>query len=136
VIVVVAAEAERDLIDGAIFYGQEANPDLGFAFITEFERSLSVLATHPGLGAPWRVLTRRLPLRRFPYSVIYHIKGEELHVIALAHQRRRPGYWSGRKYPWLKPLWRPKAQPGGQPDAPVHGFYLATSARRAAYLLR
>lgn len=95
--VVLAPEAERDLIDGAIFYGKEANADLGFAFIAEFERALAVLAAHPELGAPWRALTRRLPLRRFPYSVIYRIKGEELHVIALAHQRRRPGYWSGRK---------------------------------------
>lgn len=64
-IVVVAAEAERDLIDGAIFYGQDANPDLGFAFIAEFDRSLSVLATHPELGAPRCLLTRRLPLRHF-----------------------------------------------------------------------
>ena len=82
---------------GRFSTAQEANADLGFAFIAEFERALSALAAHPGLGAPWRALTRRLPLRRFPHSVIYQIKGEELHVIALAHQRRRPSYWSGRK---------------------------------------
>jgi plasmid stabilization system protein ParE len=95
--VVVAPEAERDLIDGAIFYANEANAELGFAFIAEFEHAVAVLTVHPALGAPWRALTRRFPLRRFPYSVIYRIKGEELHVIALAHQRRRPGYWAGRQ---------------------------------------
>ena len=95
--VVVAPEAERELIDGAIFYANEANADLGFAFIAEFERVLTMLEAHPGLGVPWRGLTRRLPLRRFPYSVIYRIKAEELRVIALAHQRRQPGYWAGRK---------------------------------------
>lgn len=35
-------------------------------------------------------------LRRFPYSVIYYIRAEELRVVALAHHRRKPGYWSGR----------------------------------------
>ena len=95
--VVVAPEAARELIDGAIFYAKEADADLGLAFIAEFERALSVLAAHPALGVPWRGLTRRLPLRRFPYSVVYRIKGKDLRVIALAHQRRRPGYWSGRE---------------------------------------
>ena len=95
-IVSIGGEAERELIDGAIFYAEQANVDLGFAFIAEFERSLELLVAHPALGAPWRAKTRRLPLRRFPYSIIYRIKGDELRVIALAHQRRRPGYWSGR----------------------------------------
>ena len=95
--VAVAPEAEQDLTDGALYYAQEANAELGLAFIAEFERALSVLAAHPRIGAPWRARTHRFPLRRFPYSVIYRIHREELRVIALAHQRRQPGYWSGRK---------------------------------------
>ena len=95
--VVVAPEAELELTDGALYYAQEANAELGVAFIAEFERALSELAAHPRLGAPWRARTRRFPLRRFPYSVIYRIEGEEVRIIALAHQRRQPGYWSGRK---------------------------------------
>jgi toxin ParE1/3/4 len=95
--VVVAPDAEKELTDGAIFYANEANADLGLAFIAEFEHALSVLATHPRLGAPWRALSRRFPLRRFPYCVIYQIEGDDVHIIALAHQRRRPDYWSGRR---------------------------------------
>jgi plasmid stabilization system protein ParE len=97
VIVSLAREAESELIDGALFYAEQANVDLGLAFIAEFERSLEVLVAHPALGAPWRAKTRRFPLRRFPYSIIYRIKADELRVIALAHQRRRPGYWSERR---------------------------------------
>lgn len=37
----VAPEARQELIDGAIFYAEEANADLGFAFIAEFERALN-----------------------------------------------------------------------------------------------
>lgn len=51
----------------------------------------------PGLGPVWRGTTRRFPLRRFPYSIIYQLKPDEIRVIALAHQSRRPGYWRGRK---------------------------------------
>jgi toxin ParE1/3/4 len=97
VIVSISPEAERELIDGAIFYAEQANTELGLAFIAEFERALELLREHPNLGAPWRAMTRRFPIRRFPYSVLYLVKGTELRVIALAHQRRRPGYWSGRK---------------------------------------
>jgi toxin ParE1/3/4 len=83
----VSLEAERELIDGALFYARETNAELGAAFIAEFERSLGVLCTYPRVG----------PLRRFPCTVIYQLKPDEVRVIALAHQRRRPGYWRGRK---------------------------------------
>ena len=94
--VVVAPEARQELVDGAIFYAKEANAELGLAFIEEFERAINVITAHPGLGTPWRAVTRRFPLRRFPFNVIYRTEGEDLRVIALAHQRRRPDYWSGR----------------------------------------
>ena len=92
----VSLEAERELIDGALFYAREANAELGLAFIAEFERSLSVLCSYPRLGPVRRGTTRRIPLRRFPYTIIYQIKPEEVRVIALAHQSRRPGYWRSR----------------------------------------
>ncbi|MFO1364492.1 MAG: type II toxin-antitoxin system RelE/ParE family toxin [Burkholderiales bacterium] len=93
----VSFEAERELIDGALFYAREANAELGLAFIAEFERAIGVLCNYPRLGPVWRGSTRRFPLRRFPYSIIYQLKPEEVRVIALAHQSRRPGYWRGRK---------------------------------------
>ena len=89
-------EADRELSDGAVYYTQEGTAELGLAFIAEFERALGLLCAQPQLGAPWRG-RRRFPLRRFPYSVIYYTKGDELRVIALAHHRRRPGYWAGRR---------------------------------------
>lgn len=93
----VSVEAEHELTQGALFYAREANAELGLAFIAEFERSLGFLCDHPRLGAAWRGGTRRFPLRRFPYSIIYQVKPNEVRVIALAHQSRRPGYWRGRQ---------------------------------------
>ncbi len=93
----VSLEAERELIDGALYYAREADAELGLAFIAEFERSVGVLCTYPRLGPVWRGSTRRFPLRRFPYSIIYQLRPDEIRVIALAHQSRSPGYWRGRK---------------------------------------
>jgi len=96
VIVSISPEAERELSDVAIFYAEEESSELGLAFIVEFERALELLREHPDFGAPWRDMTRRFPLRRFPYSVLYVVEGMELRVMAVVHQRR-PGYWSTRK---------------------------------------
>ena len=93
----IAAEAEAELIAGARFYAERANVELGYAFIAEFERTIDLLRLHTQLDAPWRGTARRLPLRRFPYSVVYELAVGKLRVLALAHQRRRPGYWRGRE---------------------------------------
>jgi plasmid stabilization system protein ParE len=36
-------------------------------------------------------------LGRYPYSLIYRTRGETVQVVAVAHARRRPGYWSRRR---------------------------------------
>lgn len=94
--VTVQPAASAELGEAAKFYADRADQALGLAFIAEFERALSLLSINPELGAIWRGTARRYPLRRFPYNVVYQIKAEELRVIALAHQRRRPSYWKER----------------------------------------
>ena len=89
--------ALAELRNGAAFYTAATNVDLGISFLAEFERTARFIRANPGSGTIFRGSRRRYPLKRFPYSVIYQIAGEELRVIALAHQRRRPGYWANRK---------------------------------------
>ncbi|MGH8118077.1 MAG: type II toxin-antitoxin system RelE/ParE family toxin [Rhodanobacteraceae bacterium] len=36
---------------------------------------------------------RHVLLRRFPYSIIYHVDDPELVVVSCFHHRRRPGSW-------------------------------------------
>ena len=93
----VSPEADRELTAGALFYAREGSAEVALAFIAEYERVLELLCTHPELGAPWRNGRRRFPVRKFPYSIVYYVRGEEIRVIALAHHRRKPGYWAARK---------------------------------------
>ncbi len=90
-------EAEDDLRSAARFYQEAGGLILSQALFAEFERSVSVLMRHPGLGARWRGKARRYVMKRFPYSLAYEVHGDEIRVLAVAHQSRRPEYWRGRK---------------------------------------
>ena len=88
--------AEGDLRDAAEFYREHADSALSHALLGEFERSVGMLLRHPALGALWRYGKRRYGMKRFPYSLIYLVSGEEIRVLAVAHHSRRPGYWRSR----------------------------------------
>ncbi len=90
-------EAEDDLREAAQFYRQRAGNGLSLSLLGEFERSVSLLLRHPGLGALWRHGKRRYLMQRFPYSIVYTVSGEEIRIWAIAHHSRCPGYWRGRK---------------------------------------
>ena len=40
--------------------------------------------------------TRALILRRFPYVIVYLVENDRPFVVAVAHAKRRPGYWRRR----------------------------------------
>lgn len=39
---------------------------------------------------------RSAKVARFPYRVVYVIVGSNIDVVAVAHAKRRPGYWRDR----------------------------------------
>jgi len=90
-------KAENDLREAASFYRDRAELALSQALLTEFERSIHLLLQHPLLGAKWRHGKRRLLMKHFPYSLVYIVVGDEIQILAVAHQSRHPGYWRKRK---------------------------------------
>ena len=92
--------ARAELLDAVAYYEGQAR-GLGAQFAAEAERVVGLLAESPGLGAPvaGHDHLRRWPLRRFPYYVLYRPEPSALLVLAVAHERRRPGYWAGRPVP-------------------------------------
>ncbi len=40
--------------------------------------------------------TRKLVLQRFPFNIFYRSDETQIVIVAVAHQKRRPGYWSDR----------------------------------------
>jgi plasmid stabilization system protein ParE len=40
--------------------------------------------------------TRRILLKRFPYFIVFFDWQDEVYIVAVAHAKRRPGYWKER----------------------------------------
>ena len=87
--------ARREFLDAVQFYESQA-PRLGQELTEEFESVLELLSSHPQLGAEHLEGTRRVLLRRYPFDVVYLIESDRILVVALAHHRRKPGYWRDR----------------------------------------
>ena len=90
-------EALNELLHGLDYYSEE-HPVLGRAFYAEIQNSEKLIKRFPDAGKKHKKYPhlRILPYRRFPYSLIYHISGETIYVVAVAHQNRKPDYWTKR----------------------------------------
>ena len=72
------------------------NPQAANVFLTEIGNSLQQIRSHPQLYSPFTKNTRRRILAGFPYSVIFQEKDETILIVAIAHAKRRAGYWRKR----------------------------------------
>ena len=91
-------DAAQSELRAAVTWYEEKQPGLGGEFFAEVDRILELIECYPGLGAsvprvPTERGTRRLPLRRFPYTVVYREGEVEIQIVAFAHNSRKPGYW-------------------------------------------
>ena len=66
------------------------------AFLREFSIAVQRIQQTPHRYPVADAGTRRIFLDRFPFTIYYRVKLDALDIVAVAHQKRRPGYWSGR----------------------------------------
>ncbi len=60
-------------------------------------QTLERIARTPEQGATYRERFRWMRLRKFPFIIYYEVReGESVRVLAVAHAKRRPGYWLRR----------------------------------------
>jgi plasmid stabilization system protein ParE len=84
--------AERELNEAVDFYELES-PGLGAVFLAEIERALTQIAAFPESAESLQHGVRRRLLHTFPYALLYSLRTDEIRILAVAHQRRRPFYW-------------------------------------------
>ncbi|HLW88557.1 MAG TPA: type II toxin-antitoxin system RelE/ParE family toxin [Terriglobales bacterium] len=88
-------EARVDLRDGARWY-RERNPAVAAEFRTAINDVVRSVAEAPRRWPTHLYGTRRFVLQRFPFSVIYLDDPDEVVIVAVAHGKRKPGYWKRR----------------------------------------
>lgn len=91
-----SAEALADAEEAIDWYIDHDAWSAARSFHEEVNRAMARVSATPGLGTPGPKGVRILPIHRFPYSLVYRVQGGEIRIIAVAAQRRRPGFWSGR----------------------------------------
>lgn len=92
--------ARDELRDAAQWYDDE-QPGLGDAFYDAIDETLRHVLAWP-LAAPvfpgWEGTpeVRSAGVGVFPYRVLYCVTDTSVVILAYAHQRRSPGYWTHR----------------------------------------
>ena len=90
------AEAESELQAEATYY-EHHTQGLGERFTREVEAAVKLACAFPYIGSPYKYGTRRVYPKKFPFSVVYRVHGEELVVLAIAPFSKKPGYWRSRR---------------------------------------
>ena len=80
-----------------VVYHEPQSSGLGARFAGEIEAATRIASEFPEMGAPYKHGTRRVFPRKFPFSVVYRIQADEIVVLAVAPDARKPGYWRDRK---------------------------------------
>ena len=95
----ISEEADAELVDAACWY-ESHREGLGDSFLNAVDVTVTRIAETPHLGSMVPAVSdpaiRRRPVQRFPYHIVYIELADHLRVLAIAHDRRRPGYWMGR----------------------------------------
>lgn len=99
-LLLIEPEAELELEEAASRYEEERS-GLGRRFLDAVATTIDRIRRFPHAGAPVPYAppdlpARRAPVKGFPYHVVYLLTAEAIRVLALAHYRRRPGYWFDR----------------------------------------
>ena len=92
------AQAE---LRAAIEWYEEQRTDLGEYFWREVDKAIKILEESPNAGTTVPGVRSQVPVlrvfvRKFPYALVYLKYNLEIRVIAVAHLRRKPGYWLSR----------------------------------------
>src|SRR5258705_2012632 len=91
----VLAEAEAELEEAALYLDGQ-RPGYGTRLLTAFQKARDYVLEHPLAGHPGELGTRSTPLANLRHDLVYIVRGDLLVVVAVAHYRCRPRYWSDR----------------------------------------
>jgi toxin ParE1/3/4 len=74
----------------------EQSQAVALRFDTELRAAYHLLQETPFICPPFLHGTRRVILNRYPFSVVFRERLHDVQIIAIAHAKRRPGYWAKR----------------------------------------
>lgn len=91
-------EAIKELDDSAEWYMQRSQlAAKGFALAVDV--ALKKISDNPDRFPTLGRRFRACNLEHYPFQIVFQLGGDRLVIVAVAHAKRRPGYWRGRSLP-------------------------------------
>lgn len=87
--------ALREVEDAQAWY-EDRSLFAASAFLRELTLAVQRIRQAPNRYPSSEAGTRRIFCERFPFTIYYRVRSDTLTIVAVAHQKRRPGYWSSR----------------------------------------
>ena len=89
-------EAQAEL-DAAVAWYESQSPGLGLDLQAEVEAAVRMIQQQPQLHSLYKnTRCRKRILQRFPYNLFYIELADAIWIVAVAHHKRKPDYWTGR----------------------------------------
>lgn len=82
--------------EAAVDYYENCAPGLGVDLRQDVEAAVKKIQARPSRWPLYGRRARRYYIRRFSYLVIFLELPNNILIVAVAHGRRRPGYWKHR----------------------------------------
>ena len=89
-------EAASLEFEAAFVWYLERSERAALRFAREVERAVATISDSPERSPSGPDKTRRFLLQGFPFILFYRVLPSTIQVVAVAHARRRPGYWKER----------------------------------------
>jgi plasmid stabilization system protein ParE len=95
-----APEVPGELAETVLWY-EARKEGLGADLLAEIERTLPLVGDRPRSFPQLQKIDlsleiRRALLARFPYALVFLVRPDEVRILAVAHAKRKPGYWLSR----------------------------------------
>jgi plasmid stabilization system protein ParE len=87
--------ALQDAHEATAWYA-ERSVRAAIRFMDELDRLIERIAVSPDLFPAFDADLRRAIFRRFPFYIVYRAYDTSVVVLAVAHGKRRPRFWSDR----------------------------------------
>jgi plasmid stabilization system protein ParE len=87
--------ARRDFDESFDWYA-ERSIQAALRFVTAVDAAIAKIAADPTHFASPDGIHRECPVKKFPFRIVYRVVENRIVVMAIAHAKRRPGYWRDR----------------------------------------
>jgi len=89
------SDARRDFDESFDWYS-ERSTQAAIRFADAVDAALMQLAARPTRFPSSDGVHRECPVKKFPFRIVYRLAENRVLVVAIAHAKRRPGYWKDR----------------------------------------